>query len=112
MSKGFRKGKIPERFKGMTDEQILSSPAQYIFDSAIKEIDGQIVGYINHYFDTELAAVQIIRKIERLEKALDNACYELSFGYEHPNGLDPLSDLKIKWTDEDWKEYLLRDDQY
>lgn len=74
MSDGFRKGKIPQRFDGMTDEQILSMPVQYSTDSWIKEVDDQIVAYINHYFDTELASVQIIKKIERLEKALDKAC--------------------------------------
>lgn len=103
MSNGFRKGKIPQRFDGMTDEQILSMPVQYSTESWMEEVDNQIVGYINHYFDTEFAAVQIIKKIERLEKALDKACGLLA-NKEH---YDFVNEKWIERTKGQWKEWCM-----
>lgn len=113
MEKGFRKGKIPQRFDGMTDEQIMSMSAQYSTDSWIEEVGNQIFGYINHYFDTELAAVQIIKKIERLEKALDKACDLISEAVNQDCSIfDEVIKENYLWRTErhEWKEWCMKDD--
>ena len=103
MSNGFRKGKIPQRFDGMTDEQILSMPVQYSTDFLTKKVDDQIVAYINTYFDTEFAAVKIIKKIELLEKALDKSCGLLA-NKEH---YDFVNEKWIERTKGQWKEWCM-----
>ena len=104
-NKGFRKGKIPERFEGKTDEQL--AVMQYMMwnsgKTVVEEIEGQITAHVSHYFDDELAAVQIIKKIERLEKALDKACEELHCGQDE-------NDDRNFYSKEQWKEWCMKDD--
>lgn len=117
-NKGFKKGKIPERFEGKTDEQL--AVMQHImwnpWETVVEEIDGKITAHLMHYFDDELAAVQIIRKIERLEKALDKACALLNCAitneYHSINKECNLIDTHVEpfMTIKEWKEWCMNDD--
>ena len=85
MSEGFKKGKLPDRFKGWTAQTIEMTPSSYIAhicDTAIKEenklMEDKIVCHLNAYYDDELMAAQYVTKMQKLEKALDDACERLS----------------------------------
>ena len=80
MSEGFKKGKLPDRFKGWTAQTIEMTPSSYIAyirDTAIKEQnklkEDKIVYHLNAYYDDELMAAQYVTKMQKLEKALDKA---------------------------------------
>ncbi len=84
-NKGFRKGKLPDRFKGWTAQTIEMTPSSYIAhicDTAIKEqnklMEDKIVCHLNAYYDDELMAAQYVMKMQKLEKALDKACEQLT----------------------------------
>ena len=102
MSAGFKKGKIPERFEGKTDEQL--AVMQYIMWNpgkiVVEEIEGKITAHLMHYFDDELAAVQIIKKNERIEKALDKACEQLTIE----------AFLCHSRSKAEWKEWCMKDE--
>ena len=104
-NKGFKKGKIPERFEGKTDEQL--AVMQHIMwnsgKTVVEEIDGKITAHVSHYFDEELAAVQIIKKIERLEKALEKACGKIAWLSDDYDNVESL------YTVEEWKEWCMKD---
>lgn len=118
MSEGFKKGKIPERFEGKTDEQL--AVMQHIMwnsgNTVVEEIEGKITTHLTHYFDDELAAVQIIKKIERLEKALDKACALLNCAitneYCSINKESNLIEAHIEpfMTIKKWKEWCMKDE--
>lgn len=111
MSEGFKKGKLPDRFKGWTAQTIEMTPSSYIAhicDTAIKEenklMEDKIVCHLNAYYDDELMAAQYVTKMQKLEKALDKACAELCI----------LSDnhktIKGIFGKEQWKEWCMNND--
>ena len=114
MGEGFKKGKIPERFEEKTDEQL--AVMQYIMwnsgKTVVEEIDGKITTHLTHYFDDELAAVQIIRKIERLEKALDKACEVLENIDNRSAYFESMHSGRKEesMTAEEWKEWCMKDE--
>lgn len=48
---------------------------------------------------------ELLEKIERLEKALNKACYKLSWLY------DDLEDEKFTWDIDDWKRWAMENDE-
>ena len=109
MSEGFKKGKLPDRFKGWTAQTIEMTPSSYIAhicDTAIKEenklMEDKIVCHLNAYYDDELMAAQYVTKMQKLEKALDKACEELYFGQDE-------NDDRNFYSKEQWKEWCMKD---
>ena len=114
MSEGFRKGKLPDRFKGWTAQTIEMTPSSYIAhicDTAIKEenklMEDKIVCHLNAYYDDELMAAQYVTKMQKLEKALDKACEVLEEVYV------PCCDSDIRRHNHnatEWKKWCVNDD--
>lgn len=105
MSEGFRKGKMPDRFEGKTDENlaVMQSMMWNCWETVHEEIEGGIVVHLKHYYDTEITAALIIKRIERLEKALDKACQKLY-------SFDLDTAFVGYWDAEAWKEWCMNDD--
>ena len=110
MSEGFRKGKLPDRFKGWTAQTIEMTPSSYIAhicDTAIKEqnkmMEDKIVCHLNAYYDDELIATQYVTKMQKLEKALDKACKVLV------NRVNVDGTPAFTLTKEQWKEWCMKD---
>ena len=101
MSDGFRKGKLPKRFDEATYEAISNLPITTYFKMIEAEAEADIVHKVNCYYDTDLAAAQIIKRIERLEKALDKACETLEF---------LTSDSDKSMTSEQYKAVLMNNE--
>ena len=125
MSEGFKKGKLPDRFKGWTAQTIEMTPSSYIAnicDTAIKEenklMEDKIVCHLNAYYDDELMAAQYVTKMKKLEKALDKACQVLenldkrSLHYQEKyfRSIGCDDEVEFAMIKEEWKEWLLRDD--
>ena len=110
-NKGFRKGKLPDRFKGWTAQTIEMTPSSYIAhicDTAIKEenklIEDKIVCHLNAYYDDELMAAQYVTKMQKLEKALDKACGKIALLF------DDYERIESTWSVDEWKEWCMNDD--
>lgn len=114
MSEGFRKGKLPDRFKSWTAQTIEMTPSSYIAhicDTAIKEqnklMEDKIVCHLNVYYDDELIATQYVTKMQKLEKALDKACECLADIYVP---YDEADARRHTHSAEEWKEVLMKHD--
>jgi hypothetical protein len=123
MSEGFKKGKLPDRFKGWTAQTIEMTPSSYIAhicDTAIKEenklMEDKIVCHLNAYYDDELMAAQYVTKMQKLEKALDKACALLNCAitneYHSINKECNLINTHVEpfMTIKEWKEWCMKDD--
>ena len=117
MSEGFKKGKLPDRFKGWTAQTIEMTPSSYIAhicDTAIKEenklMEDKIVCHLNAYYDDELMAAQYVTKMQKLEKALDKACdmlakLDVSYLDLYKKNQTPTHKIRREY----WKEWCMED---